>query len=314
MATKMTIQERNEYFNNSKTDVYPHIYDVISELGAENVFFFSKNYHGRYEDDDCEFYYWDNVNGKVISDSWTTRFYCPNFNLYTANVITFEEAIKEGLVNMDLLYKAAIERVQNTIKYKVGTIKEINPQHHPLVKVSGGRKWKGTGFLVSVETNTYSYGPSYGKGYNQTSTTTARILSVEDFQIHYVNYKYVQFVDFDNIIKEFEDHANKVLENYVDSGLVSKFFETPTTTPYINMQDTSFLDFDKFIEGRYPNVDSLIANAYDPVEEERKRKFSEQKSKDFASLMEWVENKTDKTGDLEKSKLAIHIMNKPNRY
>ena len=303
----MTIQERNSYFQNSRKDVYPQIFDVIAEIGAENVFYISNHYSSHYHDDDCTFIYWDNINGKVISDSWSTRFYCPDFKLYTANVITFENAIKEGLVNMELLYKLAIEKAQDTIKYKVNLIKEINLQHHPLVKVSRGRKWKGTGFLVSAETNTYGY------GYGQTTTTKARILSTEDFQIHSVNYHYVEFVDFDNIVKEFADHANKVLEDYVNSGRVNEFFNTPTSTPYISMRDTSFLDFDKFIEGRYPNVDSLIANAYDPEEEERKRKFSEQKSKDFASLMEWVENKTDKTGDLEKSKLAIHIMNKPNR-
>jgi hypothetical protein len=68
------------------------------------------------------------------------------------------------------------------------------------------------------------------------------------------------------------------------------------------------------MNGKYPNIDNLIMNAYDPVEEERKRKFSEQKSNDFARLMEWVENKTDKTTDLEKVKLTINVMNKPKRY
>lgn len=312
--TTMTILERNTYFQNSRNDVYPHIFDVIAEIGAENVFYISNHYSSHYHDDDCTFIYWNNKEGKIISDSWSTRYYCPNFNLYTANVITFEKAIKEGLVNMDLLYKYAIERAQSLINNKVRAIKEIDPQHHPLVKVSGGRKWKGTGFLVSVETNTYSYGPSYGKGYNTTSTTTARILSTEDFQIHYVNYKYVEFVDFDNIVKEFADRANKVLEDYVKSGRVAEFFEAPNNTPNISIRDISFLNFDKFLEGRYPNVDSFIANAYDPEEEERKRKYSEQKSNDFARLMEWVENKTDKTGDIEKTKLAIHVMKKSNRY
>lgn len=306
--TTMTILERNTYFQNSRKDVYPQIFDVIAEIGAENVFYISNHYSSHYYDDDCTFTYWNNKEGKIISDCWTTRCYCPDFKLYTANVITFEKAIKEGLVNMDLLYKYAIERAQSTIKYKASAIKGIDPQHHPLVKVSGGRKWKGTGFLVSVETSTYGY------GYGQSTTKTARILSTEDFQIHHANYQYVEFMDFDNIVKEFADQANKVLEGYVKSGRVNEFFEEPNNTPNISIRDISFLNFDKFLEGRYPNVDSFIANAYDPEEEERKRKFSEQKSNDFARLMEWVENKTDKTSDIEKTKLAIHVMKKPNRY
>jgi hypothetical protein len=312
--TTMDFNTRTEYFIEqiNKGEYVPDIYNTIAKVGADNLFYITKNYRGLYQDDDCTFTYWDNVNGKVVTDSWTTAAYCPNFNLYTHNIITFKSAVEQGLVNMNLVYKYSIELLRSRAKYILSTIKTVDSKFHPIVKVSGGRKWKGTGFLVSVESNTYSYGPTYGKGCNQTTTTTAKILSIEDMQIHYVNNKYVEIVGLNDFINDFSNYMNSVIDE-IEKNPKGKF-ENPTTNPNLTLIDMKFMDFDEFMKGKYPNIDNLIMNAYDPVEEERKRKFSEQKSNDFARLMEWVENKTDKTTDLEKVKLTINVMNKPKRY
>lgn len=312
--TTMDFNTRTEYFKEqiNKGEYVPYIYNTIAKVGAENIFYLTKNYRGLYQDDYCTFTYWDNVNGEVITDSWTTAAYCPNFNLYTHNIITFKSALEQGLVNMNLVYKYSIELLRSRAKYILSTIKTIDPKFHPIVKVSGGRKWKGTGFLVSVESNTYSYGPSYGKGYNQTTTTTAKILSIEDMQIHYVNNKYVEIVGLNDFINDFSNYMNSVIDE-IEKNPKGKF-ENPTTNPNLTLIDMKFMDFEEFMKGKYPNIDNLITNAYDPVEEERKRKFSEQKLSEFSKIMDWVETKTDKTTDLEKVKLTINVMNKPKRY
>jgi len=56
-------------------------------------------------------------------------------------------------------------------------------------------------------------------------------------------------------------------------------------------------------------IGDVVADAYDPEMEEKKRKASEFRATKMPEIIEWVKNNTDKEGE-DIIKLALHIFNK----
>lgn len=65
-----------------------------------------------------------------------------------------------------------------------------------------------------------------------------------------------------------------------------------------------------FIKSKENNISYLVSSAYDPIEEERKRKASENRAANFKNIIEWVKNNTDKTSEKDIHELAIRILSK----
>lgn len=279
----------------------PSIIKTIVELGAENVFYMHQNYRGLYEDDDCHFYYWDNVNGKVISDFWTTAAACPDFSLYTDKVLTFNQAKEYGLVNMDLIKKHNIEdalkQVANTDK---ANHRKMMLEHTPMIKVEKGRKWRGIGYYIGeVEIQKSPYYPA---------TIEAKVLSLEDFQIHYCNPNYIMLVERDELVAGYTQWATEIINNVVKDNSYSSFFDMKGVTWKIIREDFSFESYVK--KHKNPYIESLISTAYDPRVEEEKRMLAERRAQEYAGILEWVKTKTDKNTNSEQVALATKILYK----
>lgn len=284
------IAQANEYFKNlvSKCQRHelPNIVFIIVEVGAENVFYVSRNYRGLYEDDDCTFTYWDNVNGQFIYDEWSTRYAAPSFFLYEDNIITFDNAKAAGLVNMklftDLMVKNACESID---RMQVNNfIDDIIPTY-PRIKVEDGRKWKGNGYLVEKIINENHHG----------TRIIAKVLSTEDFQIHYCNYTYVKYVDAETILNEYKAYAKEFIKKYTSVAL----------------SNDTLISFKEWVKNnKTNNIGYLVATAPDPEQEEKNRKLAAKRAENFQNIVEWVKNNTDKTEENDIMELALRIVNK----
>lgn len=295
------IAQANEYFKNlvakCEERTLPNIVMTIAEVGVENIFYVSRDYHGRYEDDDCTFTYWDNLNGKYIYDYWGTHFAAPSFFLYEDNIIRFNDALEAGLVNIDLFTNSKVEmlhNVVNNISFKDEKIHDAIVKTNPLIKVEDGRKFKGTGYLVEkiVEDSFRS------------RRTIAKVLSLEDFQIHYCHYRYVRFVEVENIIGAYKTYAHETINNKKAKGN-NYVIDTSTGKTYDIIPS-----FEEFVKKYNNNIDYLVATAPDPEMEEKNRKLAADRAENYQNIVEWVKNNTDKTEENDIMQLALRIVNK----
>lgn len=294
----------NKKFNKLANADYtvPGIVKTIAELGAENVFYISKSYRGLYEDDDCYFSYWDNVNGEIITDYWTTAYACPSFDLYTEDIITIEQAQENNLLNMDLVKKFNINnalKVVNNRKNHSHENAEIIKKYNPIIKVEQGRKFRGTAYYITeIETI---------KNPNYPAKVEAKVLSLDDFQIHYCNPSFVQLVEMDKIVDDYIKYATDIINSVVDKNTYSFFFDMKGVT--WGIKDENF-SFEAYVSIHSKNIDHLLANAYDPRLEEKKKCLAENRAKEYARILEWVKTKTDVTEESAQIALAIKILNK----
>ena len=304
ILTSAAIANLNEKFNKLANADYtvPGIIKTIAELGAENVFYISKSYRGLYEDDDCTFMYWDNVNGEIISDYWTTAVACPSFDLYTEDIITIKQAQENNLINMDLVKKFNINnalKVVNNRKNYTHENAEIIKKYNPIIKVEHGRKFRGLAYYITeIETI---------KNPNYPAKVEAKVLSLDDFQIHYCNPSFVQLVEMDKIVEDYIKWATDVINNVVDKNTYSLFFDMKGVT--WGIKDENF-SFEAYVNNHSKNIDYLLANAYDPRREEKKKRLAENRAKEYARILEWVKTKTDVTEESAQIALAIKILNK----
>ena len=298
------IANLNEKFNKLANADYtvPGIVKIIAELGAENVFYISKSYRGLYEDDDCYFSYWDNVNGEIITDYWTTAYACPSFDLYTEDIITIEQAQENNLLNMDLVKKFNINnvlKVVNNRKNHTHENAEIIKKYNPIIKVEHGRKFRGLAYYIAeIETVT---NPNYP------AKVEAKVLSLEDFQIHYCNPSFVQLVEMDKIVEDYIKWATDIINNVANRNAYSTFFDMKGVT--WGIKDENF-SFEAYVSIHSKNIDYLIATAYDPRNEEEKKRLAENRAKEYTKILEWVKTKTDVTEESAQIALAIKIFNK----
>ena len=303
--TAATINEANEYFKNllenSERRTIPSIIARIVEVGAENLFYVTRHYRGLYEDDDCTFVYWDNVKGEFVNDFWGTNFAAPDFSLYEKNIITYYEAEKMGLVNMELVKQYNIKRaykIIENIKVEVAH-KDIIGTTNPLVKVEGGRKWRGMGYFIKKVETTSRFG----------TKVEAKVLSLEDFQIHYCSYKYVKFVELADIVEEYKKYATQYIDECVKNNTLTRIFDMKDIMWEFSYSDTYMKSIESFIKSKScNNVSYLIETAFDAEAEERKRKMSASRAENFANIIEWVKTNTDAQTEKEVHNLAIRIL------
>ena len=155
-------------------EILTAVQKAINEYGIENISMVGYNYHGRYEDDDCEFTYYNNVTGNFFYDEWTTRFACPSYSCYECQ--TLEEADKKGFVDHEKLFSfKKYSMIKQFEKFKFDNIwGETFDKIAPLglrVEVKRGRKWKGIGYLVGTFTTSYQWGVKMWRSNNDYGTS-----------------------------------------------------------------------------------------------------------------------------------------------
>ena len=293
---------------------------AIQEYGIENISMVGYNYHGRYEDDDCEFTYYNNVTGNFFYDEWTTRFACPSYRCYECQ--TIEEADKNGLVDHEKLFSfKKYSMIKQFEKFKFDNIwGETFDKIAPLglrVEVKRGRKWKGIGYLVGTFTTSYQWGVKMWCSNNDYGTSTTRHAKIYDpttNRIETVTADYVKFLDLDNIIEQYK----KDMIAIVEATTIEDFFIGKNDTSYSPYSGDSNLtpmiikcntiSFMEYLKSKGNNLN--LENAYDVVEEEKKAKLLAFKETKMPGIIEWVKNNTDKETDEDILALAEHIFNK----
>lgn len=301
-------------------EILTAVQKAIKKYGIENISMVGYNYHGRYEDDDCNFTYYNNVTGEFFYDEWTTRFACPYFGCYECQ--TLKDADEKGYIDHDKLYNFKRNQLINYYtnmkidNYAIGTLYNIIAPLGLRVEVKGGRKWKGIGFLVGTFNTSYQWGTKMWRSNNDYGTSTTRHAKIYDpltNKIETVTANQVKFLDLDNIIEQYKKDMINIIESTTVNDLVigkngtsySPSSGDLNTTPInINCEIITFKDYIK-TKGNKLNLE----NAYDVIEEEKKEKLNAFKETKMPELIEWVKTNTDKEGD-EIQKLAEHIFNK----
>ena len=298
---------------------------TAAEIGLENVFYVGKNYRGLYQDDYCTFTFYNNLTGEFFYDEWTTAFACPSYSSYIEGIYTIEEGFELGLIDMEKVFALNKKRfetmIENNAEKLFSSDSIDNNCFYPRVRVSKGRKWRGEGYLIDMKTNVYHFGPTYGKGYNTSSSTTARILSLEDFQIYYCNAEYIEFVDMEKITEMYKVWAgNIVYKLFTDLHNAKYYFNTESLTWTLlpDLEEQFDFSIDNFfnrhtdMRNHISRMNTIVAQAYDAKEFERKAQYSRRLAEQLPGVIEWVKTNTDKTSEEDVLELALHILNKRN--
>lgn len=302
------------------TEILTAVQKAIKEYGINNISMVGYNYHGRYEDDDCNFTYYNNVTGNFFYDEWTTRFACPAYGCYECQ--TLEEADKKGYVNHEKLFSfKKFEMIKQLEKFKFDNIwGETFAKIAPFglrVEVKRGRKWNGIGYLVGTFTTSYQWGVKMWRSNNDYGTSTTRHAKIYDpttNRIETVTADYVKFLDLDNIVEQYKKEMIAIVEaTTVDDFSIGK--NGTSYSPYSgDSNDTKMTlkcDVISFMEYLKSKGNKLnLENAFDVVEEEKKAKFLAFKETKMSGIIEWVKNNTDKETEEDIMKLAEHIFNK----
>ncbi len=262
-----------------------------AEHGAENIFMISSSYRSHAYDDYASFTYYNQATQKEFADSWTTAAACPSYGLYECMKI--EEAYKKGLLDEDkyvgFLKQRRLKSLENFsapslyvddfIKYKVR------------VEVTGGRKWKGTGYALSSKWVKF--------GYHETKYVS--ILDTETNIIHEISDNWVHLAeDIDKLTEEYKAWAKEKIESItVDNLLIGSNGLTVDV-------DTRF---EEWLMERAKDVEIDSENAVNPAQQERDKRKEEFKKRKMEELVEWVKKNTEKEGDAI-LQLAEHIFQK----
>ena len=290
----------------------PHILKEVREKGIDKIFFVGRDYHGKYEDDYCYFTYWDEVDKKFIEDEWGTWAAFPSYDLYEMP-ISFTIGWELGLIDK----KTYLEFWKNNFHESLAKVSfepNVAKDYKLRVKVEGGRKWKGEGYLIDVTSSSYRYAtPMYRSRYYGTpndfgvsTTETAVIWDPITNTINRANYKYVKFVDAEKIMEKYIEWANKK----IDGATVYNFEDNSSANRY-NVKLVVDWSFDTFMAEVWSKEHNIgdVSDAYDPEMEAKKKKESEFRASKMPGIIEWVKNNTDKEGE-DIITLALHIYNK----
>ena len=286
----------------------PYILDKMMEVGIDKIFFVGRDYHGRYEDDDCYFTYWNEAEKKFEHDEWSTRFAAPSYDLYEMP-IAFSLAWEEGMIDKEA-YLEHMKSLNLDILTNLHFNKDIAENYCLRVKIDGGRKWKGEGYLISISESSYRFATPMFRNHNDdfgvSTSRTAVIWDPMTNTINRANAQYLKFIDAEDIMEKYTYWAKSVIMNATIENIhpASNFGRCVLDIDY------SFEKFMSDVWAKEHNIPSeYYANAYDAEAEEKRRKLSELSTEKMPGIIEWVKNNTDKTGD-EVMKLAVHIFNK----
>lgn len=308
---KLTAWEKE---HNPETECFgyasiPYCLKRTRETGIDKIFFVGRDYHGKYEDDYCYFTYWDEVKKEFFSDEWGTWAAFPHYDYYEMP-IDFGAGWECGLIDKEAYLQVMKERHLNIIEQSTFDL-EVAQDYRLRVSVEGGRKFKGEGYLVNVEESSYRFAhPRYrnhSDDYGLSTTYTAVIWNPIDNTLNRANLKYVKYLDEEQIMKEYKEWAVKIVNraNVYDIKSNNQY----NLGSYILDVDYSFNKFMADMWMQAHNIGDVTVDAYDPEEEERKKKASEYRASKMPGILEWVKNNTDKTGE-EAMLLAIRIFNK----
>lgn len=293
---------------------------AIAEYGAENIFLVASHYHGRYEDDDANFAYYNNKTGEFFHDEWSTRFAAPSYDSYKCT--TFKEAWENDAVDKSILFKVLLKKDINKINNFTFDPFDKFEETCSLglrVEVKKGRKWKGFGYLIGTFSKHYQWAVPQWKsnnGYGMSGTRYAKIYDPVNNRIETVNCSWVEFIDLPKFIEEYKSLYLKSLNEKTEDNICINdpktsfgcgFGDHYTTPMYIQCLDMeSFIDW---MKRNHKNTFDLSI-AYDEVEEAAKKKAEEFKASKMPGIIEWVKNNTDKKTEDEINNLAEYIFNK----
>ena len=200
--------------------------------------------------------------------------------------LTLEEAKELNLINKDIALQKSKEKLT---RLYTNITKEITQPmaiaYHLEVKVTRGRKWKGTGIIKDVRRTMYQYAkplfrtnnPYWGKKV----TDIAIIYDNNSNKIEEVNYAYCVPVKLEEMV----DSWRKEILGYVEKA-------TNENLDGITIRIPEYLKWEVFV-ARYANElpdDRLYIY---PEQEARDAKEKAFKEKKIAELTDWAKNYTD---------------------
>ena len=268
-----------------KVSVFTAVEEAIIKYGPENIFLVSSDYHGLYQDDNCIFQYYNNVTGDIFSDEWSTAYAAPAYRRFE-NCLTIEEAQELNLFNKEIALQGAKERLTHLY---TNITKEVTQSmaiaYHLEVKVTRGRKWKGTGIIKDVRRTMYQYArPSFRTNdpyWGKKVTDIAVIYDNNSNKIEEVNYAYCVPVKLDEMI----DSWRKEILGYVEKATLENLDGLTIRIP-------EYLKWETFV-ARYANElpdDRLYIYPEQDARDAKEKAFKEKK---IAELTEWAKNYTD---------------------
>lgn len=292
------------------------VQDMIQKYGVDNIFMVREDYHGLYEDDYCDFTYYNNVTGEFSTDKWSTAYAAPDFKLFECMWIS--EALKNNLLDtakfFSILFNNEMNRIKNNTINTHDIYYESNRDRvaalHLKVNVSRGRKFKGSGYWVSNLVKTFQWATPqwhshyYGdNGYGRTSTVYAKIYVPETNKIEYANISYLEIENLSEMINEYKKY---LISNLLKTTKENVYFENSGIGYYLKYENPSFINW---LCNNKKN-ELVMSNLFDAEEEKREKKNNEFRDKKMPELIEWVKTHTEKTCDKEICELAERIYKK----
>lgn len=268
-----------------KVSVFTVVEEAIIKYGPENIFLISSDYHGLYQDDYCTFHYYNNVTGDEFMDEWSTAYAAPAYGRFE-NCLTLKEAKELDLINKEIALqksKEKLTRLYTNITKEVTQSMAI--KYHLEVKVTRGRKWKGTGIIKDVRRTMYQYArPSFRTNdpyWGKKVTDIAIVYDNNSNKIEEVNYAYCVPVKLEEMI----DSWRKEILGYVEKA-------TNENLDGLTIRIPEYLKWEVFV-ARYANElpdDRLYIYPEQDARDAKEKAFKEKK---IAELTEWAKNYTD---------------------
>lgn len=268
-----------------KVSVFTVVEEAIIKYGPENIFLISSDYHGLYQDDYCTFHYYNNVTGDEFMDEWSTAYAAPAYGRFE-NCLTLKEAKELNLINKDIALQKSKEKLT---RLYTNITKEVTQQmaikYHLEVKVTRGRKWKGTGIIKDVRRTMYQYArPSFRTNdpyWGKKVTDIAIVYDNNSNKIEEVNYAYCVPVKLDEMINSWRKEILGYVEKATNENLEGLTIRIP-----------EYLKWEVFV-ARYANElpdDRLYIYPEQDARDAKEKAFKEKK---IAELTEWAKNYTD---------------------
>lgn len=268
-----------------KVSVFTVVEEAIIKYGPENIFLISSDYHGLYQDDYCTFHYYNNVTGDEFMDEWSTAYAAPAYGRFE-NCLTLKEAKELDLINKEIALKKSKEKLT---RLYTNITKEVTQsmaiKYHLEVKVTRGRKWKGTGIIKDVRRTMYQYArPSFRTNdpyWGKKVTDIAIVYDNNSNKIEEVNYAYCVPVKLEEMV----DSWRKEILGYVEKA-------TNENLDGLTIRIPEYLKWETFV-ARYANElpdDRLYIYPEQDARDAKEKAFKEKK---IAELTEWAKNYTD---------------------
>ena len=251
------------------------VQDLLSKYGTDNIFQLSEDYHGKYEDDYCNFEYYNNVTNDVVKDYWTTAAACPSFGLFQCKSI--HQAIKEQLPINDGLRDMMIERHREACG--VGQIEQMLGEYMcgRLVEVNKGRGWKGTGWL------THTFKHRYNSNGYQRECTKALVYNPSKNTLEEVYAHNMVYTDYEQFNSQYQQWFDEIIKD----APLEKLLPSYNTNTLCTKEWNKWAFLKVYKEKYMPNIEG----ARNSSQERREQIQKEKDEKLMADLIEWAKRK-----------------------